>query len=393
MTSHGRLRVVVSGLLAQYPLGGVAWDYLQYVVGFARSGHEVFYVEDTGMWPYHPESDGVGKTAEPNVRHLSRIMERYGLGDRWAYCFPWQDRWFGMSEARRREAIASADLLINVSGVWRRPDRLDRRGVLVYVDSDPVFTQVKLARGQADFRAHVDAHDVHFSFGECLPGNAPTTGHRWLPTRQPILLDEWAHDLPDSGRYTTVMNWTSYNAVEYQGRSYGQKDVELRRLLDLPARSPVPLELAMASGKNARAPLDLLRHRGWHVVDPAVTCPDLDGYRSYVQRSRGEWSVAKNGYVVGQAGWFSCRSACYLAAGRPVVVQDTGFSSVLPTGQGLLTFVDVDGAVAALEEVESDYAHHRRAARSVAEAYFRAETVLDHLTNRALDGTWPPVAG
>lgn len=378
------LRVVVSGLLAQYPLGGVSWDYLQYPVGLHRAGHDVFYVEDTGLWPYDPEQDGISKTCDRNVRHLEDLMARFGMEDRWAYCFPWRDQWFGMSESRRREILATADLVLNVSGVLRRPDRIERRGVLAYIDSDPVFTQVKLARGQDDFVSAVDAHDRHFSFGESLPGRSPTSGHEWLPTRQPVLLDEWRHELPDRPSYTTVMNWTSYRPVEFGGVRYGQKDEELRRFMDLPRHVDVPLELALASGKTARAPVELLRHKGWKVVDPGVACPDLDAYRAYLQRSRGEWSVAKHGYVVGRAGWFSCRSACYLAAGRPVVVEDTGFDAVLPVGDGLLAFSTLEEAVDALEQVECKYEHHACAARTIAEEYFDADRVLASLVERAM---------
>lgn len=384
MNGASRLRIVVTGLLAQYPLGGVGWDYVQYVVGLARLGHDVYYVEDTGQWPYDPAEDGVSKGCEANVAHLARVMTRFGLGDRWAYRFAWQDQWFGLDARTRAEVVRTADLVVNVSGVLRDPAGLDRRGVLVYVDSDPVFTQVKIARGQRDFRAVVDVHDVHFSFGETLR-NVPPTGHRWLPTRQPVVRAEWAHTLPDRGRYTTVMNWSSYNDVEFDGTRYGQKDVEFRRFLDLPGRTILPVEVAMATGKNARPPYALLRHRGWSVVDPAQVCPDLDSYRHYLQTSRGEWSVAKNAYVRGSSGWFSCRSACYLAAGRPVVAQDTGFSAVLPTGTGLLAFTSVEEAADALARIESDYARHADAAREIAAEYFDSARVLESFIERALD--------
>lgn len=380
-------RIVVSGLLAQYPLGGVTWDYLQYIVGFARLGHDVYYVEDTGQWPYNPAEDGVSKGCEANVDHLATVMDRFGLSDRWAYRFAWQDQWFGLDEARRTEVIRTADLILNVSGVLRDPAGLDRHGVLAYLDSDPVFTQVKLARGQNDFRAVVDAHDVHFTFGETLGADVPATGHTWLPTRQPVVLDEWTHAMPDTGRYTTVMNWSSYNDVEFAGRRYGQKDVEFRRFLNLPSRTAAALEVAMASGKNARAPYDLLRHRGWSIVDPAVACPDLDSYRRYLQTSRGEWSVAKSGYVQGRSGWFSCRSACYLAAGRPVIAQDTGFSDVIPTGEGLLAFGTVEEAVGALADVEADYRRHAEAAREIAAAHFDSTRVLESLLDRSFRGS------
>jgi len=379
-----RLRIVVTGLLAQYPLGGVAWDYLQYVVGLARLGHDVYYLEDTGQWPYSPAEDGVSRSCAANVAHLARVMDRFGLGDRWAYRFAWQDQWFGLTARTRAEVLRTADLVVNVSGVLRDPAGLDRTGVLVYVDTDPVFTQIKIARGQRDFQAAVDVHDVHFSFGETMGTGVPSTGHRWLPARQPVLRAEWAHALPDRGRYTTVMNWSSYNDVEFQGKRYGQKDVEFRRFLNLPSRTAVPLEVAMGSGKNARPPYALLRHRGWSIVDPAQVCPDLDSYRRYLQTSRGEWSVAKNGYAQGPSGWFSCRSACYLAAGRPVVAQDTGFSTVIPTGAGLFAFTSMDDATDALECIESDYARHAGAAREIAAEYFDSARVLESFIERAL---------
>ena len=379
-----RLRVIVTGLIAQYPLGGVTWDYFQYVLGLARLGHEVYYLEDTGQWPYNPVEGGTAKEGEFNAAYLGALMDRFGLGDRWAYRFPWQSQWFGLSDRKRKELCESADLLINVSGVLQNP--WDYRGVrrLVYIDSDPVFTQIKLARGQADFRRMVDVHDVHFSFGESFSAATPATGHRWRPTRQPVVLSEWRPAEACRDVFTTVMNWTSYKAIEYGGRTYGQKDTEFKRFLDLPARvAPTVLELAINEGKTHRTPHRLLAHKGWRLADPARVCPDFDSYRSYIQSSKAEWSVAKNGYVVGQAGWFSCRSACYLAAGRPVVVQETGFSRVLPTGEGLLPFTTVAEAVAAIHAVEGDYARHAKAARAIAESCFDSAQVLTRLIEEA----------
>ena len=166
MTS--RLRIIVTGLIAQYPLGGVTWDYFQYVLGLAQLGHEVYYLEDTGQWPYNPVEGGIGKDCDFNVEYLAGIMSRYGLAEQWAYRFPWQSQWFGLSDAKRHEVIQSADLLINISGTLERPEEYRQVRRLAYIDSDPVFTQVKLARGQLDFRKWIDLHDVQFSFGECL---------------------------------------------------------------------------------------------------------------------------------------------------------------------------------------------------------------------------------
>jgi hypothetical protein len=380
------LRIIVTGLIAQYPLGGVTWDYFQYVLGLARLGHDVYYLEDTGQWPYNPVEGGVSSGCAFNVEYLAGIMERFGLADRWAYRFPWESQWFGLSDEKRREVIRSADLLVNVSCSLANPEEYREVRRLAYIDSDPVFTQVKLARGQADFRKLIDAHDVHFSFGERLSSAVPVTGHNWRPTRQPIVLSEWHPSAPGRDVFTTVMHWTSYNTVVYCGQAYGQKDVEFERYLDLPGLvAPTVLELALGAGKTRRAPQHLLARKGWRVVDPGQVCPDLESYRGYIESSKAEWSVAKNGYVIGQPGWFSCRSACYLAAGRPVVVQDTGFSDVLPVGEGLLPFTTLEEAADAVHAVDGDYRRHARAARAIAAECFDSGKVLSRLIEEALE--------
>lgn len=379
------LRIIVTGLIAQYPLGGVTWDYFQYVLGLARLGHDVYYLEDTGQWPYNPHEGGVSKRCEFNVDYLAGLMARFGLSDKWAYRFPWQSQWFGLSDEKRTEVIRSADLLINVSGTLRYPENYRPARRLAYIDTDPVFTQVKLARGQGDFRRLIDTHDVYFSFGENFSAAVPDTGHRWRPTRQPVVLAEWHPSTHHRDVFTTVMNWTSSKDVIYGEKSYGQKDTEFMRFLDLPSMvNPTILEIAVNVGKTRRTPWALLARKGWQVAEPRAACPDLDSYRRYVETSKAEWSVAKNGYVVGQPGWFSCRSACYLAAARPVVVQDTGFGAVLPVGEGLLSFRTVAEAVDAIQDVEADYARHAKAARTIAEAYFDSDKVLTRLIAEAM---------
>lgn len=392
---NSKLRIIISGLIAQYPIGGVTWDYLQYVLGLVRLGHDVFYIEDSGQWPYNPIEGGKGTDATFNVDYLAGIMARFGLADRWAYHFPggslptgeiWQSKWFGISDSLRNSVVQSADILINVSSGLGDPSQYSGVPRLAYVDTDPVFTQVRLGNGEVAFQQHVDAHDVHFSYGECLSQTGPFTGHDWRPIRKPIFLSEWTPLTPRREVFTTVMNWTSYKDVNYQGRSYGQKDVEFMRFVDLPEMiTSTVIELALGSGKTRRAPTDLLAQKGWHLVSPAQVCPDFDSYRHYIESSKAEWTVAKNGYVLGRTGWFSGRTACYLAAGRPVVVQDTGFDAVLPVGEGILQFNTLEEAAMGIQEVEGNYARHAKAARSIAEEYFDSDKVLNRLITRTLN--------
>ncbi len=298
-----------------------------------------------------------------------------------------------MADVKRREVIATAELLLNVSGSLEHPDHYRAIPCLAYIDTDPVVTQTKFVTGAADFAPRVDEHDVHFSFGERFTDVVPDTGHTWQPTRQPIVLSEWPPLDLEGEAFTTVMSWTSYAPLRWQGRIFGQKDVEFQQFLDLPQRvAPIPMQVAMspvvhtnwqAAGQDG-SPHELLARAGWGVVDADAACGDLDGYRDFIRSSRAEWSVAKNAYVQGRPAWLSERSACYLAAGRPVVVQDTGFGHVLPVGEGLLPFRTPEQAADAVRDVDRNYAAHARAARAIAEAHFDSDNVLTRLIDRAL---------
>ena len=386
-----RLRIIVTGLIAQYPLGGMTWHYLQYLLGLRRLGHDVYYLEHSGSWPYNPlEQAVVVRDSSYNIGYLKRVMAHFGFAERWGYFSEIDSRWFGMPDQQRREVVTSADALINVSGSIARPQQYRAVERLVYIDTDPVFTQIKLAKRNsgnariADFASRVDAHDVHFSFGERVAETMPDTGHRWLPTRQPIVLDEWANALGPRQTFTTVMNWTSYSSESWNDDTYGQKDIEFPAFLELPRRAgAADFEIAGAPGVSHPTPRELLAGHGWRFVDPMQVGYDFESYRRYIQTSRGEWSVAKNAYVRGRSGWFSERSACYLAAGRPVILQDTGFSAVLPVGEGILSFQSLDEAVAAVEDVQAAYPRHVAAARAIAESYFESGRVLESLLARA----------
>ena len=409
-----KLRIIVTGLIAQHPrLGGVTWDYLQYVLGLKRLGHDVHYFEDSGEWPYNLDGgtngdQWVAHDCRPNLEYLSRVMSRYELADRWAYHFPIKSHWYGIPDRKRREVIASADLLINISGTLEHPEYYRAIPRLIYIDSDPVFTQIKLKlpEGYEHFQKRVAAHDLWFSFGEHFSDQIPDTDYHWRPTRQPIVLSEWQISQPRRDVFTTIMSWTSYKPLVFNNQKFGQKDIEFKRFLDLPALvGRDVLEVALGAIRHANWEIDdvrspngmapAVRNRtistvdeflgkaGWCTVDAYQICDDLDTYRQYIESSKAEWSIAKNGYVTGRAGWFSCRSACYLAAGKPVVVQDTGFSEVLPVGEGILVFQTVEEAAAAIHQVQFDYQRHSKAARRIAEEYFDSDQVLTSLVEQA----------
>lgn len=393
-TTDGRLRIVVGGYLGLAPAGGLAWDYLHYPLGFAGLGHDVFYVEDTRLWPVY-QAGGGGDDCAASVAFLAAAMELVGLGERWAYRDEVSGRCFGMTEARTREVCRTADVLVNVSCASVLRDEHASVPVRILLDTDPMFTQIQHAEagegftpGGSGIRALVAGHTHHFTFGESVGADGcriPACGVAWRPTRQPVVLREWpAAPLPSApeAAFTTLMNWTAGRPLRHAGETWGQKDVEFLRFAGLPLRVPtLPLAVAVGQtgGAGAPFPAEMARSRGWTILDPNLCAPDPPRYRAFIQGSRGEVSVAKETYVKAGTGWFSCRSACYLASGRPVVTQETGWSRHVPSGEGLFAFRTLDEAAAALETVASAPARHARAAREVAEAHFDSAVVLRRL--------------
>jgi hypothetical protein len=391
------LRIIVAGMVAQYPVGGIAWDYLQYVIGLAALGHDVFYHEDTWCWPYHPRDNSMTDDASHSAAFLKNFFERYApeLVEHWHYLHL-HDSSYGMSR-RGFDAVArSADLFINVSGVSFLPDALSPQCLKVFVDTDPGYNQIVLGErppwsaNVERWRAEVLAHDRHFTYGENLGEpdcKVPTVGLRWQKTRMPIVLDLWDEiPLPasPSGAWSTVMTWNVFRGkLEYGGVEYYGKATEFDKIVGLPQQVGLPFRLALG---GTEAPTARLAAEGWAVQDgPAVTLTPHD-YRDFIAASRGEISVAKNVYVALRTAWFSCRSACYLAAARPVVVQDTGFSRVIPTGRGLHAFTNVEQAAEAICIIERDYGHEASIARELAHAYFDSRRVLTRLIDDALAG-------
>ncbi len=381
------VRIVVTGLIATYPVGGVAWDYLQYVHGLVALGHDVTYLEDTGQWVYSPRGETFTDACEENVAYLARVLADAGGAVTWAFRDP-----HGVVRGLDADALArrcrEADLFLNVSGSGWLRDEYRGRGVHAYVDTDPCYSQATLAAGDAlsaDARVRASAamirsHDVFFSYAANLgaPGcGIPTLGLAWHATRPPVVLRDWpASPPPAGGAFTTVMSWRIDGTPPMlDGRVYGGKDVEFAKILELPARTSEPLEVALAGA----APQARLTAAGWRLRDAREASATPAAYRAYLAASCGELSVAKEAYVATRSGWFSSRSTAYLALGRPVIVQDTGLAPHYPLGEAILTFTDLASAAAALATVRDGYARRCAAARVVAEETFGAARVLGRL--------------
>jgi hypothetical protein len=377
------VRIVVLGYLIRGPMGGLAWHYLQYLSGLAALGHDVYYLEDApdDVECLDPRSFTTSDDPSYGLAFTAAAFQRLDLGDRWGYRDVRNGQWTGPLAGRIDEIRRTAEIVLNVSAV-NAIDALADVPVRVFIDTDPAFTQIQHLT-EPSRRAFALRHNAFFTFGEEIPAGrstVPSDGLPWQPTRQPVDLDVWpVVPGPERGCFTTVMIWNSYAPVAYGGRRFGMKSDSFAPYLDLPRRVTPCLEIA-AHQRNA--PPSLAGH-GWRLSDPGVTI-DPWAFRDYIRSSRAEFSVAKHGYVAGRTGWFSERSANYMASGRPVILEDTGFSSWLRADAGVVPFTNPDGALEAIERVNADYARHSRAAREIAAEYFDARRVLSHLIERAM---------
>ena len=375
------MNIIVLGYIVRGPLGGLAWHHLQYVIGLSNLGHNVYYFEDSHDYPscYDPGRNLTGTNPDYGIRFAAEAFERTGLGDKWVYHDAHTGRWLGPAADKWQALCESADLLLNISGITPLRSWFVDIPERVLIDTDPAFTQI---RHLSDQTAHQEAakHTAFFSFGENVLSagcSIPSDGFPWRPTRQPVVLEQWpVMPGPEDGAFTTVMQWDSYKPVQYMGTLYDMKSGSFTPFMDLPMYTESRLELCLGSSS---APRSLLRQKGWLLSDPLEITRDPWTYQRYIQSSRGEFTVAKHGYVVSHSGWFSERSAAYLASGRPVVTQETGFSQWLDTGSGILAFNTLDEAVDSLADVSSNYEHHSRAARDTAETYFDSGIVLQNL--------------
>jgi hypothetical protein len=376
-----KLRVVVLGYIVRCPLGGMAWHYLQYVTGLAGLGHDVYFVEDSDDYPscYDPNRHVVDRDFGFGLEFTAQVFDRVGFDERWAYYDAHSAEWHGPASGGMTEICRTADVVVNISGANPLRSWLEAVPVRIFIDTDPVFEQIRQLT-VPERRQRALQHNAFLSFGENLEREdhaIPRDGHPWRATRQPIVLDAWpVTPGPDSGRFTTVMQWESYKAREYEGVRYGLKAASFEPYVELPLRTGPVLELALGT---PTAPRQLLRSKGWAIRSPLEVTRDPWTYQRYIRDSLGEFSVAKQGYVKARSGWFSERSAAYLASGRPVVTQETGFSDWMETGEGVVGFSSPGEAAEGVEEIRRRYPEHCRAARAVAEEYFDSRKVLSRL--------------
>lgn len=365
-------RVVVAGALTRRASqGGHTWFLLQYILGFIRLGYDVVVVDRAGP----DDRIGVGRTAD--------LLDGLGLSGRWSVLVDGTDRAAGLSRRALSAELDGADLLLNVMGFLDDPELLGRCSRRAFLDVDPGFPQLWDELGWTDL---LSGHDVHLTVGAGIGGpdcTIPDRGRRWVATLPPVVLDQWRAQSGRPDRVTTVASWRGpFGPVERGGVRHGLRVHEFRRFLGVAGRTAWPLEIALAIDPWDAADRARLEEGGWHLADPVIVAGDPEAYRTFVQGSAAEFTVAKEMYVRTRSGWFSDRSACYLASGRPVVAQDTGVCLV-PTGEGLLHFTDPDEAVAGLEEVAAHYDRHSRVARALAEAYLDSDRVLSRLLDVA----------
>ena len=380
-----KLRLVVLGMMGRCPFGGQTWLYLNWLLGLRKLGHEVWYIEDDTVWPYDPERDSITDDCSYAVRHVASCMERIGSPDTWGFRAAYRtEECYGITGAQLDELYRTCDALLNIVGATDLRAEHLAAPLRVYVECDPVIAELQLANGDNHTATALANHHAIVTYGENFGAGdcrVPIDGRSYGKTRQPVDLDLWpmAYE-PEAPFFTTIGNYRQTgNDVVYGGEVYRwSKHYEWEKFLTLPRRTPQPFELAMFP--NDLADREKLQAHGWRLVPPfRMSLDSFGAYPAYFRSSRAEFTVAKDMNVRLRSGWFSERDACYLASGKPVVAQDTGFGNILPTGAGLFSFTTLEEAVAAIEQINRDYRRHCLAARAIAEEYFEAGKVATRL--------------
>lgn len=359
-------RIVLGSYMVRYPLGGMMSWVLQYIVGLQQLGHEVYFVEKAGYDNacYDPVRDVMTNDCAVGTNALNRLLDSFGLAGNWCFVDT-NGEYYNMSRVEIEDIFATADLFIDMGthGAWL--PEAEKVALRILIDGEPGFTQMKMAKRLAAGET-LPEYDYYYTTGLNVGTEAslaPSAGKDWRHMFHPVVPELFSNQRQPGEAYTTIMNWQSYEAVEYDGQVYGHKDVEFERFIDLPRLTNATMEVAVSGGN---VPSERISAAAWRQSDAHSVTVTFDSFREYIFSSRGEFSVCKSGYVRLNTGWFSDRSAAYLASGRPVVMQETGFSTHLPCGRGLFAVSDSEQAAAAIAEIETDYAKHSGAAIEIA---------------------------
>lgn len=391
------MKIIVGGYIGLYPTGGATWDYIQYPLGLKKLGHDVYYIEDTRQYPLF-QSDGKDwNDASGCIQYLKDMMEAFGLKDKWAYRDIASGKCYGMTQEKVDKLCRSADVFINISCSTFLRDEYLNIPKRVLIDSDPMFTQVQyelesggeIPSEGPTTRHMLENHNFLFSFGENIGAEdcmIPLLGFKWHATRQPVCLNLWESKHKHAvDSFTSIMNWSGRKKMLYNNDEWGQKDVEFEKYKSVPSKMPgVKFKVVINKPLNKESNFnsDGLEALGWSILAPDRTIGNKEDYKSFIIKSAAEFSVAKETYVKSKSGWFSGRSACYLAAGRPVVTQETGWSKFIPYNDGLFTFNDVDTAIAAINSVKENFGYHSKKAAEIAREYFDSNMVLTSLLHQ-----------
>jgi hypothetical protein len=386
-----RKRIVVMGFMGSMPIAGVIWQHVHYVVGLQRLGHDVYYIEDSARLPYNPETFEVNDELDYAAKVLDRLAGEFDFKNRWAFCARYlkSNPTAGLPLKKLRQLYRDADAILNICGTQEFNDDLLKSGRIIYVESDPGVEQIKIDQGVKSTIDYLSRHHALFTFGENVGTKkfpVPRHGFKWHPTRQPIVTDLWkTNRVPKQAAvFTSIANWSTSGLkdITWRGRKYlWSKSREFLRFVAAPKRAGETFELA--TNIQDRRAREKFERNGWRLVSPLQMSIDYWHYRDYIQQSKGEFTAAKDQYVRLNTGWFSDRSACYLAAGRPVITQETGFTKNYGGDAGLLAFRSLGEIADAVKKINADYPKHSGAARQIAREIFEAEKVLKSLLDRA----------
>jgi len=386
-----RKRIVVMGFMGSMPIAGVIWQHIHYVVGLQRLGHDVYYIEDSARLPYNPETVEVNDGFDYAAKILGQLAGEFDFKNHWAFCARYlkANPTAGLPLKKIRQLYREADAILNICGTQEFNDDLRKSDRIIYVESDPGVEQIKIDKGVRSTINYLSRHHALFTFGENVGTKrfpVPTHEFKWYATRQPIVTDLWkTHRAPRATAvFTSIANWSTSGLkdITWRRRKYlGSKSREFLRFVAAPKRSGEAFELA--TNIKDRKVREKFENNGWRFTSPLQMSVDSWLYRDYIKHSKGEFTAAKDQYVRLNTGWFSDRSACYLAAGRPVITQDTGFTKNYGGDAGLLAFRSLGEIAEAVKMINADYAKHSGAARQIAREIFEAEKVLKSLLDRA----------